>query len=398
MSKSEELLKDITEDIVIDIMEENGSGVYKTTYDGATKQKCLWFKTICHGGDSHKLCFFCDTKDFYCYTCCGRMPFFEFIKRIRNATDDTFYERVIKYVLKKLGRDTRNGGIGINFTNKYIREDMNAMDMEYAKTRRKITKDPNKITKFYDENILNYFTKNVYYRGWIKDGISMESMHKYEIEWYGANNYIIIPHRDVNGKLVGIRRRSLNPEDAKNKYMPLYLEDKLYDHPLSLNLYGLYKTKNAIKEQKMAIVVEGEKSVLLSDTYFGDNSITVATCGFNISDWQLNTLLYLGVNEIVLGFDKDFDDRYEETYKEDENTWREYMRYKERLETLASRIAPLCKVSLIRDTKGLLDLKDSPFDKGKKVFEKLFNTRKRFYQKDKSAGYVGKDILAIRKV
>ena len=37
-------------------------------------------RTICHGGDSHKLCYFTKSKDFYCYTNCGRMPFFEFIK------------------------------------------------------------------------------------------------------------------------------------------------------------------------------------------------------------------------------------------------------------------------------------------------------------------------------
>ena len=68
MIDKDELLKLVTEDVVINIMEENGSPLYSTSIDGRTQQKCLWFKTICHGGDSHKLCFFTESKDFFCYT------------------------------------------------------------------------------------------------------------------------------------------------------------------------------------------------------------------------------------------------------------------------------------------------------------------------------------------
>lgn len=397
MIKSRELLKEITEDVVIDIMKENGSDVYNVTYDGSTQQKCLWFKTICHGGDSHKLCYFCGSKDFYCYTCCGRMPFFTFIKKIRNATDSNFYERVITYVLTKLGKNVTQAKKGIEFTNKYIREETNEMDEIEEGKRRLKNKSNNRINKFYDENILNYFSSDVFYQGWIDDGISIESMQKFGISWYGANNYIIIPHRNIQGKLVGIRRRSLNPEDAKNKYMPLFLEGTLYEHPLSLNLYGLYENQKAIREQKKAIIVEGEKSVLLSDTFYGNKSITVATCGFNVSDWQMNALLKLGVREVVLGFDKDFDERYEDKYKRNDNIYKEYLHYKERLESLASRMSPIFNVSLIKDTTGLLSLKDSPFDKGKKVFEKLEKSKIKFWLKDKKEG-LNQCNLSIRKV
>ena len=49
MIDKDELLKLVTEDVVINIMEENGSPLYSTSTDGRTQQKCLWFKTICHG-------------------------------------------------------------------------------------------------------------------------------------------------------------------------------------------------------------------------------------------------------------------------------------------------------------------------------------------------------------
>ena len=78
-----DLLEQVTDEIVIAIMEENGSPLYRTSRDTRTQQECLWFRTICHDGDSSKLCYFTQTKDFYCYTNCGRMTFFDFIKKIK---------------------------------------------------------------------------------------------------------------------------------------------------------------------------------------------------------------------------------------------------------------------------------------------------------------------------
>ena len=53
------------------------------------------------------------------------------------------------------------------------------------------------------------------------------------------------PHYDSNSRLIGIRGRALNEWDIENlgKYMPVQIEKKWYSHPLSLNLYGLNKTK-----------------------------------------------------------------------------------------------------------------------------------------------------------
>ena len=42
--------------------------------------------------------------------------------------------------------------------------------------------------------------------------------------------------------------------------MPVKIEDKLYAHPLSQNLYGLNFSKQYIKEQKKCFLFEGEFS------------------------------------------------------------------------------------------------------------------------------------------
>ena len=46
-----------------------------------------------------------------------------------------------------------------------------------------------------------------------------------------------------------------------------------------------------------------------------------------------------------------------------------------RLNTLAKRISPYCTTYILRDKRGLLGEKNSPFDKGKKVLEELMKDK-----------------------
>lgn len=376
MLEAKEVLNQVTTKDVIDILEKNGSKLYKTGIDGKTSQNILWFRTICHGGDSHKLCYFTQSKDFFCYTNCGRMTFYDFIKKIRNLKENEFYEAV-KYVAKEINYRGVDDREGISLTSiedkKSIREDIFQMEKAIENKKLKYI-NKNMAPKVYDGAILHYFQK-VFYEGWIKDGISISTMEKYNILWYEFQKHIIIPHLDINGHLIGIRRRSLKLEDAKRKYMPECIEGIIYEHSLGTNLYGLYYNKEAIKKYKRAIIVEGEKSVLLSDTYYGEKSLTVATCGFNISDQQIQMLLQLGVEDITIAFDKDFDVTQKAQYYQDEIKKREFERYIEKLNQMGNRIANYCNLYIIIDKWRKLGEKDSPFDKGKRTFEFLLNNR-----------------------
>ena len=229
-------------------MDENGSPLYGRSRDGRTGQECLWFRTICHGGDSHKLCYFTETKDFYCYTCCGKMPFFNFIMNIRNLKKEEFYQSLI-YVAQKLGIKASSDRIGIGM--KEVEKKTRQLFDDTAKEKQRYEQKERNIIidKFYDKTILNYFDADTFYKGWIDEGISIDTMRKFGIRWYEYQKHIIIPHYNINGDLVGIRRRSLRPEDVNNKYMPEYLEGKFYEHPLGLNLYGLYENQGAIKRK-----------------------------------------------------------------------------------------------------------------------------------------------------
>ena len=367
-----ELIDQLDSDSVIDILDDLGSPCFGrgTTSDG---NDYLTFKTICHGGDSEgKLYWYENTKMFHCYTCCGSMSIFDLVKKVRGYTS---FSQCLSYVAQKLGVSFSNSRntLGEIQMNPKERAASARMDLRRERLER-LHKSTPSITNFYDKKYLKIFDYDAFYPGWIEEGITVDSMRKFQISFYWNEGYIIIPHFDVNGNLIGIRRRSLNPEDAKNKYMPLILGDMSFEHPLGLNLYGLKENIEAIKRYKTAYIVEGEKSVLKSDGYFGDKSLAVATCGFNISEWQIRTLSEIGVNKLYLCFDKDFDtsEKMKAIYTErSELTKRKYEHYIERLNNLCKRSSSAFNVYLVQDLHDKLEIKDSPFDKGKEIFEQL---------------------------
>jgi hypothetical protein len=351
------LIEHITEEQILNILKGFGAVPF-----GAFKENEIWFNTICHGGNSHKLCYFRDSKSFICYTNCGRMSLFNLIMNVKNCT---FSEAII-FIGESIGINNRHG---FNTRISNMTQELNKID-RYIQMRKPKTSEIIHLQKI-DEHILLYFENNVFYQGWIDEGISIETMILFGIRWYEPEKHIIIPHTNYNNELVGIRRRSLQEKDAKNKYMPEIIENITYTHPLNLNLYGLNKHLQGILKTKKVVIVESEKSVMLAHEYYGENAFVVATCGFNISNWHRDILLSLGVEEVMLAFDKDFDPIEFDNYEENNEEYQKYLRFVKRLYSLAYKFTSYCRTYIIWDDLGLLNKKDSPFDRGKEVLETL---------------------------
>ena len=134
-------------------------------------------------------------------------------------------------------------------------------------------------------------------------------MKKYNILYYDYQNKIIIPHYDIDNRLIGIRARTLNEDDALKygKYGPVKVQDTIYRHALSLNLYGINENQKDIQDLSTAIIFEGEKSVLkYNDLY--DYNISVASCGSSLNFKQLQILIkQLSVRNVILAYDKEFE-------------------------------------------------------------------------------------------
>ena len=190
-----------------------------------------------------------------------------------------------------------------------------------------------------------------------------EAMDRFNILYSISQNKIIIPHYDINNRLVGIRGRALDEWEIENigKYAPVKIEQIWYKHPLSLNLYGLNINKENIKKNHICYIVEAEKSVLEADSFSIPNCC-VAICGSNFNKYGLKLLLKeCAPSEIVLCLDN------EEKPNED--------KYFNKLYSICKKYSNYCNFSFVYDRKHLTDYKDSPTDKGEAIFKELLKGR-----------------------
>ena len=317
--------------------------------------------TICHNpldeAESMKLYWYQNNKIFRCYTECNEaMSIFSLYQKFMDINYNQkvdFYEAE-EYVKKCLKH--------IILSSSSKRKSTLALEAaKYAYDARLPLLDE------YSNKVLECFIDYCHPQ-WLRDGITPESMKKFNIKFSVGQNKIIIPHLDIEGRLVGIRGRTIDPEEAEmfGKYRPIQIGQTLYAHPLQFNLYGLYEHQEGIEARKSAIIVEGEKSVLLDDGYYGDLSNAVACCGSTFNKYHINLLTnYLGVEEITIAFDKEYTDWRTEKAK----------KYRHKIESACRKYTNLASFSYIWDYDNLLEEKDSPFDKGKEVFEELYRNR-----------------------
>lgn len=339
------IIEQLNTDKIIDLMERLGVETY------VRRPGYVIFPTICHNEDpaqaSMKLYYYENNHLFVCYTEDGNMSIFKFLRHYyeTRGIDFDWYEDIYKVVL-----DCSNFRLAApgHATYKSIRDQYRRPEHIQLPT--------------YSEGILNTFTK-FYPPEWLNDGISKTAMDKFNILYSIPQNKIIIPHYNIDNKLVGVRGRALNPWEVENigKYMPVQIEGKWYSHPLSLNLYGLNKTKENIKKTGICFIFEAEKSVLQMDS-FDRLNCAAAVCGSQFNKFALKILIQnCHPNEIVICFDK------EEKPGEDI--------YFNKLYKLCNKYKNYANFSFIYDMENLLELKDSPTDKGQDTFEKLLQRR-----------------------
>jgi hypothetical protein len=279
------------------------------------------------------------------------MTIFDLVSKITGLE---FYES-LKYICLKFGISYKGSDIPIY-------EKVDTSFFEKFKQKEEQIELP-----ILDKRILNSYY-DLYHKSWIDEGISVETMKRFGIKFSILDNQIIIPHYDIDGNLIGVRVRNLDPQTVKNgkKYMPAIWKDKILNHPTGAALYGLHFTKKYVEKYKTIILFESEKSVLQLDSMFPDMSIGAAVSGSNFTYQQLSILRQLDIEEVVIGLDKEF---------EEINTEEEKYYAKKIQRIFVDKLYPYYRVSVIWDTQGLLSLKDSPTDRGPQIFQSLFENR-----------------------
>lgn len=183
---------------------------------------------------------------------------------------------------------------------------------------------------------------------WADEGISYESMRRFQVKYDQVANRLVYPIRDTEGRIISVSGRTLDP-DYKAKKIRKYT----YYAPLGTfdTLYGFYENKLEILKSGEIILFEGAKSVMMADTWGIRN--TAALCTSHLNAWQMKILAGLGVRA-VFALDQDVD-----IYQDD----------------MVKKLKRYVTVEVIKDRDGLLQPKMSPVDAGFDAWNTLYNER-----------------------
>lgn len=202
-----------------------------------------------------------------------------------------------------------------------------------------------------DDYMLRYEKRRDKLDVWLEEGISEASLEKFQVRYDSFSDRLVYPIRNRDGKIVNVGGRTLDPlwkEKKQRKYCYFYSWGSLD------TIYGLAENMEHIKKSREIILFEGCKSVLLADTWGIHNTGAILTSHLNPN--QMKLLARLGCR-VVFALDKDV------RVKEDHNI---------------SKLKRYVNVEYLWDREDLLDEKDSPVDKGREVFQKLYEQRLKF--------------------
>lgn len=181
---------------------------------------------------------------------------------------------------------------------------------------------------------------------WRDEGITDEAMKHFGVKYDPFSDRIVYPIKDLNGNLVNVGGRTLDPH-FKEKKLRKYTYFKPWGGQMAI-VYGLYENMDSILQKKEVILFEGMKSVLLARGFGFKNCGAILTSHLNPG--QMKILARLGV-PIVFALDKDV------KVTADHNI---------------QKLKQYVNVSYLFDFQNKLDAKDAPVDKGAEIFTDLY--------------------------
>ena len=356
-----EVKKSLSLDNIFELLTEWGGDPEYTDFG-------LLSATICHnepGEGSRKLYYYTNSSLFQCYTGCGSFDIFELAIKVFQIQNDIEMDLndAVRYIAVKFGITSMSGPE----EEAYKTEDWKILKT-YDRIQEIELKDYHVELKEYNKDILYNMNYDIELTPWLNEDITQEVLDKAKIGYFPGGDQITIPHFDSKDRFIGLRGRTMCGEEAETfgKYRPIKCNQQLYNHPLGMNLYGYNWNKNTIKIMRKAIIFESEKSVLKYASYFGwDNNISTACCGSHISNYQIQLLLDLNVDEIIIAMDRQFKEIGDDEWKHlTDNLTKIFNRYKN-----------YTNISFIFDKDMITGYKSSPIDEGKEKFLKLFKER-----------------------
>lgn len=320
----------------------------------------------CWTGDKNKdpyqgspaLVFYTDIKIFFGMTMGRSYDIISLVQTRLNLLGQTCsFLDACNWILEKTGLDPT----------KITKPLTNAHVYDWSELERfvKVRKYGNQLPE-YNRNIIDTLPP-LYPQAWIDEGISEETMAKYQIRYYERCNQTVIPCFDSEARLIGVRVRNWGKDRVEQaKYMPLItLDGQCYKFNTNQVFYGINYNKPEIERTGKVIIVESEKAVMKLDTYMGRHNIALAMYGSNLGIQRRNQLIKMGVNTVSYVVDNDFIGQDDEFFEQ----WRE------KIQHFIKLWDGFCRIEIVWDNLGLLGPKENATDRTKEVWEQLWENR-----------------------
>lgn len=316
-------------------------------YIGQTEElqrKGPYYFTKCpfHTGDNTpSLCIYPDTDSWCCFGCGAGGKIYQWIQKKDNLN---FVEAVNKVIqILGVGYHPVNDCSAVKFY-KELKQDI-GIKKQYIEQH--IERPILDWQKDYCEKYVDELPEE-----WLNEDMTEEALRTYNIRIDKASNRIVYPVLDSAGKLIGVKGRT-RLKDFKALKIQKYAN---YNKIVTIDYFqGWQQAFPAINSTKSVIIFEGIKSCIKAWGWGIKNTVAAETA--KISDGQLQLLIKNGLREVIFGFDSD------------------QSLVALRNDTKVQMLHRFTKVSAICDNHHLLGTKEAPVDRGKEVFEKLYNER-----------------------
>lgn len=205
------------------------------------------------------------------------------------------------------------------------------------------------------------------------EGITPQTQEIFKVGYDYKQDRIVFPHfsfDDINS-VVGITGRTLrSSEEMKQFKIPKYY-NYIKGYKKMYNLYGFSHNIEFIIKDGLLVIFEAEKSVQKESSMTRNQGHGVSTGGHELSEIQVSIILQNTPpdTEIVIAYDKDVMTMKHE--KTGEPIGEQFL-----IDT-CKKISRFRKTGYIWDTYNILGEKDSPVDKGVKVWNYLLKYRKK---------------------
>lgn len=324
---------------------------------------------IYYSGDHHKnffehspkLYFYLDTKVFMSYTASCSYDIFSLVQaRLKLIGKPSSFIDSVNFIINS---------VNLNGSQVYrINKTKHICDWETGLSKFIRFRSTGSTLEPYDKSILDQLNHSIPQQ-WLDEGISADTMVKYQIGYYERNQATTIPCFNRAGELVGIRCRHWLPNEIEiGKYRPLSLLDgTTYKFPTNETLFGINWNWGEIERTKTVMLVESEKAVMWLDSLYNEKNVALGMYGNILSTRQRNQIIKLGVNKVLYIPDNDWIGKDQQAY----NKW------EQNVIKLGSQFKGYANVEIVWDNLGLLGAKDNATDKGVEIWEKLLASREK---------------------